>query len=52
MAKSVLSLLTLLHGILPLAAETVVFDEGVLDQALLGVLYVLMVYVAYHLSKS
>lgn len=52
MAKSVLSPLTLTRGILPLAAETAVFDEGVLDQALLGVLYVLMVYAPYHLSKS
>lgn len=52
MAKSVLSLLTLIRGILPLAAETMVFDEGVLDQALLGVLYVLMGYAPYHLSKS
>lgn len=52
MAKSVLSLLTLLRGILPLAAETMVFDERVSDQALLRVLYVLMVYAPYHLSKS
>ena len=52
MVKLVLSLLTLILGILPLAAETMVFDERVLDQALLRVLNVLMVYAPYHLSKS